>query len=444
MAWAGSRTFSFEFAEKIHDLSGPASTANLAVISSQKKNGSYGLQMDYDTNAYNCMFDTAVIGAPSDDAGWFFQMWIKLGSAASNITNPLAILSHNKGAGAADEILIINSSGTKGTVTLQDHTGAEVCTTTVALSHTVWTLVSVAWDETLTKAWGIIAFDGVEKASGEHTSQHLLDQAANSGQTLHYGGKRASGNSGIKLYVDDCELQKNASPSGEMPWDVAFPKLRGHGGAEAVPTSNGDEVEWTQSLCGSGDQFGFVDEVPWGTADDCVAGSGDYMATQTTDARHLFHYSAANPVPSGDKIQDGDSDIPKGHVAMRCVYRQVDDTKDRSTFSMKLGGTIVDSGLFTGGEAYRGVGRWGMARPGGGNWAQADFDLTGGVSKLQFGVKAHVDSVSDRIAAIYMPEVFSYDAGDKLAVMTSPPVAAGGHRRHYPVGVKRGVLTGVR
>ena len=446
MVWASAKSYSFEFAHQMHDL-GLSSPSNLdlAVVSAQKKNGSYGLQCDFDTDAYFCMFDTGHIGHPSNDSGWFFQMWVKLGSAPSNITNDIALLSHSRGAGDANEIIVIRASGTKGTVRLQDWTGAEVCTTTVVLSESVWTLVSVAWDETLTKAWGVIAFDGVEKASGQHTGQYLLSQSAHSGQRLFYGGKRASGNSGIKVYMDDCDFHKNSVPSDEMPWDVAFPKFRGHGGAEGPPTSDGDDRQWNQSLCGGADQFSFVDEVPHSVSEACTAGN-EYMASSTANEVHLFHYSAANPVPSDDKIQDGDSDIPKGHVAMRCIARQQDDTKGTANFRIKLGGTSIGTaGGWAGGEVHRGEATWNLARPGGGNWAQPDWDLASGKSKVQFGVVNDPDDANDRVATIYMPEIFSYDPDDKLAVMTSPPVdgAVTFSERGIGRGIKQGVARGV-
>lgn len=429
MAWAGDHSYSAEFGEERHDFRAASLFPDIAIVSSEKANGSYGIQLDYDTNAFNCMFDSSVIGPPSNKAGWFCSMWVKLGSGT--ITNPIPLLTHNRGAGPGDEFIIVN---TDKTVTLQDYRGNILAKTTAMLSSSVWTHLFVTWDETLNTVYGVIAFDGVAKASGEGVDDKFFDTSAHSGQTIHFGGKRGSGNCGIKVYLDDCDLQKSASPSGDMPWDRQFPKLRGYGGAMRVPTANGDESDWDNSLCGAGSEWQFVDEVPWGTADDCVAGSGDYIATNVPGKRQTFHYGTGNPIPFGYDIE---------HVAMRCIYRQVDDTKDRASFTMKLNGTVKDeSGVFIGGNSYRGEGRWNIPRPGGGSWTRADFDLSAGKSKLQFGVKADDTSTNDRVAALYMPEVFAYDPNDKITLLTPPPVAAGLHERHYPHGTMRGVLRG--
>lgn len=230
----------------------------------------------------------------------------------------------------------------------------------------------------------------------------------------------ASTNRGADIYGDDLYLRRSTT-AADSPWLAQYPRLKGLGGNDIPPTSDGDEEEW--ALSSGSDSYALVDD------DD---GDTNYIQSTNSDPspddEDLFHFSAANPLGGSETIVA---------VQQKVKGRILDTGKLFCEPYMKLGGSTQTNTAFqTPSTSFVGTYLRDCTRPGGGSWAPADFDLTGGVSDLQFGLSATTAgglTTGPRVTFLPGPEIVHYTASLPLA---SPPV------RTRPVTIFTGLSLG--
>jgi len=178
------------------------------------------------------------------------------------------------------------------------------------------------------------------------------------------------------IAIDDAMIRYSSTGlASDSPHVTAYPMLRGVGGMYFAPAKEGNYVEWAPTGAGIPNTFQNVDDAP-------NTGDTDYIQTTDSDPlpprRHLFRWNTANPFAGTETID---------YVQQKMLMKVLAGGKLSQYPLMRLSGTDLQSpDLVYGPTAYAGVAYVNLARPGGGSWGVADFDLAGdGFSKLEFG-----------------------------------------------------------
>lgn len=245
--------------------------------------------------------------------------------------------------------------------------------------------------------------------------------AGGANRYLYWGEVPPSGR-GATLYGDDLYMRRS-DDSAEAPHLVRYPRFRGNGSIDATPpAANGDEPGWNE---GTGtDDYNEVDETGGNDGDT------SFIGETGNSVKELYHYTAASPIPADG---GGAAYVPL-KVQQRVVHRLTGASKVGHQFLHKFGGTEASTTPDEGQPSTDYVGGMlaNLAKPGGGSWARADADLSGGNSKLQFGVITQsAGDIGSRVTLLPGPEWIYYDNTDanKLEVGTTPTAGAGGDRR---------------
>ena len=232
--------------------------------------------------------------------------------------------------------------------------------------------------------------------------------------SLWWGMVTAGGDSvpGSRLKIDDA-MWGYSTVANDAPHTTAYPRPRGKGGmnhCEPTATVSG-YTDWTANGA---------------TAVECV--DADELPNHDSDTTHiqgnainqqeLYTYSSANPMPVGATVIK---------VQQSLVHRLTSDNKQTDLLLYKLAGTELAATIETPGTAYIGWTGRKMLRPSGDfSWVQADGDLTGGVSKLAFGVQtSDQGDIGNNVTLLPGPEWIYYT--DTLPLAPTP--ATTGDRR---------------
>lgn len=208
----------------------------------------------------------------------------------------------------------------------------------------------------------------------------------------------AATNRGNDLFLDDGFGRFSSTDKHDSPFVTNFPVLHMVGSASLPPTAAGSHTAWTGA-------FGDVDEFP-------NDGGVTTVNTLIEGDKETFKYSAANPVTSSMTI---------AQVSLRLAAAVASGAKTGCSSMLRdASANEVDAPLSIGlGTTF--VGNTPLlnhiARPAGGSWVYTDFDLTTGVSNLQFGVTASaVANASPLVSNITGPEIGYYTEVLELAV----------------------------
>lgn len=236
-----------------------------------------------------------------------------------------------------------------------------------------------------------------------------------------------SGGVGCKLFMDDIQMRRS-NVAADSPDLLAYPRLKSAGGESYLPKVAGTASDWSND-------YTYVDET--GAHD----GDTTKIIGGVVDQIENWKSTDANPIPS--------SPTPTIEAVHFYGVGKIDvEGKDGAGWQLEIHGnenvslpTVIANSL-----SYKHQ-RWSDAphKPANGGpqdhlWHHADFDA----NTLIWGVKnpPAPQDPSNSVTKLVGPTIVYHTA--HLPLLTARPVAAGGHRRHYPVGVKRGVLTGVR
>jgi hypothetical protein len=202
------------------------------------------------------------------------------------------------------------------------------------------------------------------------------------------------GAKGANVHVDDLTWSFS-SVAGDAPHTVAFPILEGYGLLQRPPTDDGTHTAWT------GNAFD-VDDV-----DDT-----NDINTATKGAKETNKFDTSNPIPAGYTVKI---------VNTRVRGRLQGAAKLGASSLLRLSGSEAVGVLGAWTTDFEPNGRFGHPRPGGGTWTRADFDLTGGVSDLEFGVQAEDNPSFDTgidVSACFCPEIFATNSD--IGLTTTP------------------------
>ena len=207
----------------------------------------------------------------------------------------------------------------------------------------------------------------------------------------------AAVNRGVDAYIDDYDADRMAASgsyeSKFLPHIAAYPVMQVVGGNNNPPTANGTHVAWTG---GAGDYTG-LDDGATNDGDTTFVGDGTSAGVKET-----YTYSAANPTDSADTIHD---------VSMRAVKRNTGAAKNTPFALLRDASANESTGTWASAStSYLGEIVFGLSRPAGGAWGHTDFDLTAGVSNLEFGMQAAASSAAARITSLPGPEITKYEA----------------------------------
>lgn len=207
--------------------------------------------------------------------------------------------------------------------------------------------------------------------------------------------------------------------AADAPHLTPYPRLLGT--APNPPTSEGDSHAWTNGTTASPNTYQDVDESP----ND--GGTTAIKDIQTTDPKtahdHLFHYSAANPLGGTETID---------FVQSKHVGTLNGSGKNYAQSLIKLAGSAAAANLVVspGLTSYVGCAAIHNNTPAGGSWAVTDFDLSAGVSNLQWGARSLVAAGTDTGADITMfwsPQAVYHTA----TVTTSTPTVVNPRRQYF-------------
>lgn len=207
----------------------------------------------------------------------------------------------------------------------------------------------------------------------------------------------AAVNRGAIMYMDDHDgdsMPNSVKDDRYAPHITARPIMQVVGAAGIPPTGNGSHTAWSND-------FEAVDDCTEGgfTHDSDTSFCGDGTSA---GIKETFTYSAANPTDSADTIHA---------VSMRCVKRNTGGAKNTPLALLRDASANEVAAAYDGtATSYQGEIALAMSRPGGGTWVYTDFDLTAGVSNLQFGMQAAAASAAGRVTSQPGPEIAKSEA----------------------------------
>ena len=301
--------------------------------------------------------------------------------------------------------------GTDRKIRVYDSAGNQIGhTSRNVISDTGMTHVAICYDFLIGQVNGAAGLGAATKAyvtlwvNGQWEWDGLIVLAAGnrflpaSGADLVWGEDLdAAVNRGVDAYIDDYDGDRMANGASYeakfLPHIAAYPVMQVVGGNNNPPTANGSHVAWTG---GAGDYTG-LDDGATNDADTTFVGDGTSAGVKET-----YTYSAANPCDSADTIHA---------VAMRAVKRNTGAAKNTPFALLRDASANESTGTWASAStSYLGEIVFGLARPAGGAWVYTDFDLTAGVSNLEFGMQAAASSAAARITSLPGPEITKYEA----------------------------------
>ncbi len=212
-------------------------------------------------------------------------------------------------------------------------------------------------------------------------------------------------------------VMRISTSASDSPHLVQYPRLKAVGGMDLPPTSEGDAAQWANGTTASPNTFQDVDETGGNDGDTSYIRDA---RTGTTPAlarfKHLFHFSAANPFAGTETID---------WVQLRHDGALNSAGKHYANPMMKLAGTEAEAAYLVAVTTNYGPnGAVFDTTPAGGAWATTDFNLTGGVSDLQFGGWSKTSDVVDtgpKWTLVLGPEGIYHTAS--LPLGTAPPAS---------------------
>lgn len=209
----------------------------------------------------------------------------------------------------------------------------------------------------------------------------------------------AAVNRGVDIYLDDWSYRASGAGTGrsaDLPHITQPGVTQVVGGASLPPTAVGTHTAWTTASGGGFADYRNLDDYPNDGATTAVSN-----VTDGNNAKETYTYSAANPTDSADTIVA---------VSLGVVGRETAGGKSSYLGLLRnAGGTETTTGFTSTGTAFKGQ-RKIQARPGGGSWVYTDFDLTAGVSNLQFGMQSAASSVGNEVTSLTGPLITKYEA----------------------------------
>lgn len=175
---------------------------------------------------------------------------------------------------------------------------------------------------------------------------------------------------GAHMYADDL-VARSSSLASDAPHLIAYPRLKGNGGMQTPPTSNGTYSAWTVYPAATN---------AWNDVDETGGNDGDttninaLVGAGGTNIAHTFKSSAANPLPDPCTV---------AFVNIHITAKSGSVEKNAGAhFRVRLNGTDSDDATHIAMAAsYTGYIWKNVPRPGGGSWAQADANS----NTLEFG-----------------------------------------------------------
>jgi len=309
--------------------------------------------------------------------------------------------------------------GTDRKVKFYDYNGTLIASSSsqVSTNSASPSQIVAIWDcLTLGTVWVALFFDGTQEVGVDSTETPGVFVGGGGSGGIVFGEDLPAGvNCGVTMtarYI----TARTTSNAGDAPHTAALPKLLGVG--SYVPVQEGDDHAWANGTTASPNTYQDVDET--GTNDGDTSRIADIQTTDPKTAHdHLFQHSTANPFTTETIVA----------VQTKHIGRLNGTGKNYCQSLLKLAGTKAAASLLvippTLTTNYGPGGTVVAVTPSGGSWAVSDFDLSGGVSKLQWGARSIVQSGVDTAPVItkYLsPEAIYYSA--TLPLATTP--TAGG------------------